>query len=210
MVHCKIPPTLYGLSIFTTSQIGGKFIVSVGDLFVTMFCLAHYFFITFNKLRIKYNEPRLIRYKYIFLVGFVMGVFFYTNLLHFSINALIESTQVSLNIARLINVDFSSIVAFITLIIAGMGFIVLINSSVRYFQNLFTVGQAFVGVTVVILFCAALCYFFDFSCRHWSVFSLVALLLFILGVYLMKLDTQKSIFMIALVVVCVYIIFWQK
>lgn len=211
MVHCKIPPTLYGLSIFTTSQIGGKFIVSVGDLFVTMFCLAHYFFITFNKLRIKYNEPRLIRYKYIFLVGFVMGVFFYTNLLHFSINALIESTQVSLNIARLINVDFSSIVAFITLIIAGMGFIVLINSSVRYFQNLFTVGQAFVGVTVVILFCAALCYFFDFSLSPLEcLFPLSLYLLFILGVYLMKLDTQKSIFMIALVVVCVYIIFLEK
>lgn len=143
MVEYKVPQTLYALPIFTTSQVGGRFIVSVGDLFVTMFCLAHYFFITFNKLKIKYDEPRLVRYKYIFLVGFVIGVFFYTNLLHFSINTLIESTQVSLNIARFINVDFSSIVAFITLIIAGMGFIVLINSSVRYFQNLFSISQAF-------------------------------------------------------------------
>ena len=107
MVEYKVPQTLYALPIFTTSQVGGRFIVSVGDLFVTMFCLAHYFFITFNKLKIKYDEPRLVRYKYIFLVGFVIGVFFYTNLLHFSINTLIESTQVSLNIARFINVDFS-------------------------------------------------------------------------------------------------------
>ena len=107
MVEYKVPQTLYALPIFTTSQVGGRFIVSVGDLFVTMFCLAHYFFITFNKLKIKYDEPRLVRYKYIFLVGFVIGVFFYTNLLHFSINTLIESTQVSLNIARFITVDFS-------------------------------------------------------------------------------------------------------
>ncbi len=211
MVDYKVPQVLYSLPIFTTSQIGGRLIVSVGDLFVTMFCLAHYFFITFNKLKIKYDEPRLVRYKYIFLVGFVIGVFFYTNLLHFSINTLIESTQVSLNIARLINVDFSSIVAFITLIIAGMGFIVLINSSVRYFQNLFSISQAFFGVTGVLVFCAALCYFFNFSLSPLEcLFPLSLYLLFILGVYLMKQDAQKSIFMIALVVVCIYIIFLAK
>lgn len=211
MMQYKVPQTLYSLSIFTTSQMSGYFIVSVGDLFVSMFCLAHYFFITFNKLKIKYDAPQLVRYKYIFLVGFVMGVFFYTNLLHFSINALIESTQVSLNIARFINVDFSSIVAFVTLIIAGMGFIVLINSSVRYFKNLFTISQVFVGVTVVLVFCAALCYFFNFSLSPLEcLFPLSLYLLFILGVYLMKMDAQKSIFMIALVVVCVYIIFLAK
>lgn len=211
MVYYKVPQTLYSLSIFTTRQIRGMFIVSIGDLFVTMFCLAHYFFITFNKLKIKYNAPQLIRYKYIFLGGFVMGVFFYTNLLHFSIKALIESTQISLNIARLINIDCSSIMAFITLIIAGMGLIVLINSSVRYFQNLFTMVQAFVGVTVVLFFCAGLCYFFGFSLSPLECLFLLSLyLLFILGIYLMKLDTQKSIFMIVLVVVCVYIIFLAK
>ena len=151
-----------------------------------------------------------MRYKYIFLVGFVIGVFFYTNLLHFSINTLIESTQVSLNIARFINVDFSSIVAFITLIIAGMGFIVLINSSVRYFQNLFSISQVFWGNWCT-CFCAALCYFFNFSLSPLEcLFPLSLYLLFILGVYLMKQDAQKSIFMIALVVVCIYIIFLAK
>ena len=211
MIDYKVPQVLYSLPIFMTGQIGGGFIVSVGDLFVTMFCLAHYFFITFNKLKIKYDEPRLVHYKYIFLVGFVIGVFFYTNLLHFSINMLIESTQVSLNIARLINVDFSSIVAFITLIIAGMGFIVLINSSVRYFRNLFSITQAFLGVTGVLVFCAALCYFFNFSLSPLEcLFPLALYILFILGVYLMKQDAQKSIFMIALVVVCIYIIFLAK
>lgn len=211
MVWYQAPHTLYHLSIFSDSKIKGAFIVSVGDLFVTMFCLAHYLFITFSKLRIKYNEPRLIRYRYLFLVGFVMGAFFYTNMLHFSIRTLIDSTPVSLNIARLINVDFSSIVAFVTLIIAGMGFIVLINSSVRYFRNLFTITQALTGVTVVIAFCAALCYFFDFSLSPLEcLFTLSLYLLFILGVYLMKPDAQKSIFMLALLVVCVYIIFLAK
>lgn len=143
MVDYKVPQVLYSLPIFTTSQIGGRFIVSVGDLFVTMFCLAHYFFITFNKLKIKYDEPRLVRYKYIFLVGFVIGVFFYTNLLHFSINTLIESTQVSLNIARLINVDFSSIVAFITLIYCRDGIYRVDQQFCALFQNLFSISQAF-------------------------------------------------------------------
>lgn len=213
MVRYQVPYTLYHLSIFANSKVGGNgsFIVSVGDLFVSMFCLAHYLFITFNKLRIKYNEPRLMRYRFVFLVGFVLAAFFYTNMLHFSINMLIESTSVSLNIARLINVDFSSVVAFVTLIIAGMGFIVLINSSVRYFRNLFTMKQALLGVMVVIAFCAALCYFFNFSLTPLEcLFTLSLFLLFILGIYLMKLDTQKSIFMMALLVVCVYIIFLAK
>ena len=179
------------MPFFSTCQSGVRLIVSLFYLFVTMFCLAHYFFITFNKLKIKYDEPRLVRNKYIFLVGFVIGVFFYTNLLHFSINALIESTQVSLNIARLINVDFSSIVAFITLIIAGMGYIVLITSSVRYFQNLFYISKAYWGVTGVFGFWAALCYFFNFSLSPLEcLFPLSLYLLFILGVYLMKQDAQ--------------------
>lgn len=213
MVWFQVPYSLYHLSIFAKSKVvgDGSFLVSVGDLFVTMFCLAHYLFITFNKLRIKYNELRLIRYRSIFLVGFVLTAFFYTNMLHFSINTLIENTSVSLNIARLINVDFSSLVAFVTLIIAGMGFIVLINSSVRYFRNLFTIGQALVRVSVVILFCASLCYFFDFSLTPLEcLFTLSLYLLFILAIYLMKVDAQKSIFMIALLVVCVYIIFLAK
>ena len=211
MVHYKVPQTLYSLSIFTNSHVGESFIVSVGDLFVSMFCLAHYFFITFNKLKLKYDESRLVRYKYIFLIGFVIGVFFYTNLIHFSINALIENTEVSLNIARFINVDFSSIVAFVTLIIAGMGFIVLINSSVRYFHNLFSLQQALVGVCGVLGFCAGLCYFIDFSLSPIECLLPLSLyVLFILGVYLMQQDTQKSIFMLALMVVCVYIIFLAK
>lgn len=209
----QMPYTLYHLSIFADSKVGksGSIIVSVGDLFVSMFCLAHYLFITFNKLRIKYNEPRLMRYRFVFLVGFVLTAFFYTNMLHFSINMLIENTSVSLNIARLINVDFSSVVAFVTLIIGGMGFIVLINSSVRYFRNLFTMKQSLLGVTVVIAFCAALCYFFNFSLTPLEcLFTLSLFLLFILGIYLMKMDAQKSIFMMALLVVCVYIIFLAK
>lgn len=213
MVRYQVPYSLYHLSIFANSKVagGGSFIVSVGDLFVTMFCLAHYLFITFNKLRIRYNEYRLMRYRWLFLAGFVFVAFIYTNLLHFSIKTLIESTSISLNIARLINVDFSSVVAFVTLIIAGMGFIVLINSSVRYFRNLFTMKQALLGVTIVILFCAALCYFFNFSLTPLEcLFTLSLYLLFILGIYLMKMDAQKSVFMLALVVVCVYIIFLVK
>ena len=67
---------LYSLPIFMTGQIGGGFIVSVGDLFVTMFCLAHYFFITFNKLKIKYDEPlSLIHIYSLVAVGDFIGNF---------------------------------------------------------------------------------------------------------------------------------------
>lgn len=211
MVRFHMPETLYRLSIFTSNRVGGVFLVSVGDLFVSMFCLSHYLFITLNKLRIKYSDPRLVRYRYFFLVGFVMAAFLYTNMLNFSINALIESTQVSLNIARLINIDISSVVAFVTLIIAALGFIVLISSSVRYFRNLFSMGQALSGVVVVLSFCAALCYFFDFSLTPLEcLFTLSLYVIFILGIYLAKQDGLKTVFMLALVVSSVYIIFLAK
>ena len=211
MVQYQIPYTLYHFAIFQADNSEWNLVLPVGDLFLTMFCLTHFLYITLNKLRIKYQEPRLIRYRYLFLLGFVFSAFLYTNFLHFSINSLIENTQVSLNIARFLNIDFSSVVAFITLILGGMGLFVLINGSVRYFYNIFSLREVTIGVVCVLAFCAALCYFFDFSLTPLEcLFTLSLYILFILNVYLVKPDAQKSIFMIALVVVSVYVIFLSK
>lgn len=81
----------------------------------------------------------------------------------------------------------------------------------RYFYNIFSLREVTIGVVCVLAFCAALCYFFDFSLTPLEcLFTLSLYILFILNVYLVKPDAQKSIFMIALVVVSVYVFFLSK
>lgn len=211
MVRYRVPRVLYDLSIFKARDIGEWFFISVGDLFVSMFCIVHYIFITLNNLRMQEVVASLARFRHVLMFLVVMLVFLYTDLFHFSISSLIEKTTISLNVAQLVNISLSSIVVFVTLIIVGLGLIVMVNSSVRYLRPFFSFRCMLLEVSVVLGMCAGLCYMFDFSLTPWEcLFTLVLYYLFILKEYVVKEDTQKTLFMLALAVLSVYVVFLSK
>lgn len=211
MITYRVPDVLYALSIFEDSNVGGVYFASVGDLFVSMFCMVHYIFITLYKLRVKEVVACLLRFRHVFMAVVVVLAFLYTNLFHFSISSLIENTAISLNIAQVMNISLASIIVFVTLIIIGLGLIVLINSSVRYFNLLFSFQRVLFEVSVVLGVCAWICYVFDLSLTPVEcLFTLSLYYLFILKEYIVKEETQKTLFMLALAVLSVYVVFLSK
>ena len=211
MMVYHIPGTLYNLSVFQTTVETNLYAVSVGDLFVSMFFAVHYLFITLINLRIEDAVSRLVRFRYVFMVLLVLLVFFYMNLLHFSVSSLIENTSVSLNIARLVNVDLTSLFLFVTLIIMGVGLIVLVYYSVVYFKQLFSFQRIMIGVTIVLAVCVWGGYVLSLPMPPLeSLFLLGLYYLFVLGEYKVKEDVRKSLFLLALVVVSVYVVFLAK
>jgi len=208
MMKYQIPYSLYTFPIFDHKSLGESMIFPVGDLFVTMFCVLYFMYVTLHKMRIEYTNPYLIRYRYLFLTVFVFLAFLYTNFLYYSVHSLIDNTQISLNIARFQNINFFSITAFVTLVLGAMGLIVLVSSSVRYFHHLFSLKEVVWGITLVLTCCVGLCVLSLFSITFLEcLFIWILYFLFVLNVYWVRQDVQKSIYILALVVVSAYVIF---
>lgn len=211
MMVYHLPGALYNLSVFQTTVVTGLYAVSVGDLFLSMFFAVHYLFVTLMGLRIKDVASQLVRFRYLFMPVLVLLVFFYANLLHFSVGSLIENTSISLNIARVVNINLTSFCLFFTLIIMGVGLIVLVNYTVEYFKLLFSFKRIMAGVTIVLVVCVWLSYVLSLSIPPLGcLFLLGFYYLFILNEYKVRRDAQKSVFMLAFVVVAVYVVFLAK
>lgn len=211
MIYFQAPYSLYSLSIFRTNYNHWNLSLPVGDLFLTIFCLIHFFYITLRNIRIKYYEARLVRWRYLFLIVFVLGVFVYMNFIHYSINALIDNTKISLNIARIVNINFSSVIAFVTSVMGIMGLLILIDGSIRYFYNLFSVKELIVALALIWGGAIVSCTVFPLTLSPGEcVFALALYYLLIINLYLVKGEARKSIFITAIIMVSVYITFLSK
>jgi signal transduction histidine kinase len=206
MFYFKVPYSLYHLAIPRADATRWSLAWPVGDLFLSTFCLVHFLFLSFQNIRLPFQERWLTRYKYLFLFSLSLLTFVYMNAITCSVDSLIENTRVSLNMARIMNVDISSIMAFITLVIGAMGLLVLVDGSVRYFSRLLSLRQVITGVGVVwggfTLSCAVL----DLPLA-WkaSLFALLLHLLLIVNIYLVKGEARRSVFLVAIVLVAAYI-----
>lgn len=208
MVHYKVPHSLYNLPAFQTG--GGLHGVSlpVGDMFFSIFCITHLYYIALRNIRFRFEEVRLVRHRYLFLFVLVLFSFLYMNFIHASINSLIDNTQISLNVARIINIDLISVLAFFTFVMGGMGLLVLIDGSVRFFCYLFSLREVLVAVAIC---CLAGSFAYLFSPEivltpaemvfAWSLYAILGV-----NVYLVKGDMRKSIFIVAIIMVSGYII----
>ena len=206
-----LPGTLYHLSVFRTMLDVPFYAISVGDLFVSMFIGINYLFFTLGELRIDDVAPRLVRFRYLFLVALTVLVFFYANLLHLSVSSLIENTTVSLNIARLVDVDLVSLCLFVILIVMGVGLVVLLHYSVSYLKLLFSFRRMMIGVTLVSLLCVWLAHVLRLPMPPLeSLFVLGFYYLFVLNGYKVKEDARKSVYVLAFVIMSVYVVFLAK
>jgi signal transduction histidine kinase len=206
MLYFRIPYSLYHTDLYQANIIRGNLALPVGELFITIFCVVYLLFISFQNIRLHFEERRLRRYRHLFLVAFILLAFAYINAIGYSLESLIENTRISLNVARIMNVDLSSIMAFVTLVIGAMGLLVLIGGSVRYFARLFTLRQMLLGVATTWALLALLCTIVDLSIT-WKgclfAFTLYALL--IINNNIVKGELQKTLFIVAIVLVAAYV-----
>ena len=206
MHYFKVPYSLYHLTLYQVQVTPWNLAWPVGELFISIFCAVHFFFISFREVRLQFAERRLARCRYLFVGIFLVLTFLYMNVLAYSIDSLIENTNVSLNISRVVNVSVSSIVAFLTLVAGAMGLLVLVEGNARYFSRLFPAGSAFVVVVIAWGAFAVTCGLLDLALTWggWVVALLLHVLLLV-NIYAVKGEARRGIFLVAIVLVSIYV-----
>jgi signal transduction histidine kinase len=206
MYYFKVPYSLYHMAIYQTNVTHWNLALPVGELFITIFCVVNFLFISFQNIRSRFEGRWPTRRKYCFLVIFLLFAFVYVNMITYSIESLIENTQVSLNVARIMNVDLSSIMAFVTLVIGATGLLVLIDGSVRYFSCLFTFRQALAG-TGATWGCLALLSWAVALPISWAgcLFTLGLYAVQIVNNYAVRGELRRTLSIISIVLVLTYV-----
>lgn len=211
MIKYSIPDVVYRLRIFDNTASKNTFVASVGDLFLLAFCICQVLYLSFTYLKIDYQNIVFKRFRFLFIVGFVTFVFFYVNFFNSSVKSVIESTGVHLNIARIVSVEASSIIAFIAVIMEGLGLLVIMDGSAAIFKDFMKLPVVLKIVSGVMLFFAGISYFFDLYINLGEcIFVWGLYLLIIVNRYNVKRDVQRSIYMLLMFLLSLYMVVTAK
>lgn len=211
IVVFRIPPSCYLLPIFDNTISKDILISSIGDLLLTVFCIFQILYITFTNIKINYQNKALKHYRYVISVIFIILAWAYVNFFNFAINLVVENMDVHLNIARLVHVGVASILAFTSIIGAGLVIVVIIFSSVSVFQRLLSFKAVVMLVTVSCVVLCLVSYLFHMYTTFWDCFFIwISFLLLAANKYLIKRDVQRSIYILVIFLLSIYIIMIVK
>lgn len=207
----RLPPTPYRLPVFDEQLANDFFISSIGDLLLTTFCVFQVIYITFTNIRVNYANWIFVRYRYLISAILLFLVFLYIDFFNFSIDLVIENMDIHLNIAQIVQVDLASVIAFVAIIFGGLVIVLVIYSIVSLFQHLLSFRAAVKVTTSVCLFLWLLCNLFSLYTNFWDCFFIwVITLLIAVNKYLLKRDIQRSIYILVVFLLSIYIVMVTK
>lgn len=211
MIVYRFPASLYRLFLFDGTSGNGELVTSVGDLVLSVFSIVQVLYISFANLKIDYKSQRVVRFRYLILGGAVVTTFLYILFLNYGISSLIENMDVHLNIARIVNIGFPSMVAFVAIIMGGLGLIIIIDGTISILKNLVPLKFVIVAVVAGMTFFALLCALLDREINFWGCwFVMVIFILDALNRYTISRDVQRSIFMLTMALLSVYMVLVAK
>ena len=207
----RLPPTVYRLPIFDEYFSKEIFISSIGDLLLTAFCVFQLVYITLANLRIKYENERFRRYRYLIASGLLVVVFLYINFFNLSVDLVVENMDIHLNVAQLIHVGLSSFLAFIAISLAGLVIVILIFGIVSVYQHILSFRSVIRLVTVVCLILWLISGLLDLYTNFWDCFFIwVITLLLAINKYLLKRDIQRSLYILVVFLLSIYAVMITK
>ncbi|MDL2331054.1 sensor histidine kinase, partial [Odoribacter sp. OttesenSCG-928-A06] len=211
MYEYRVPDSLYRLRIFDPSKSPGGFVLSVGDLLITVFSLAQILYLSLSNLRFNYKSKTLRRYRYVVLTVFLLLILGYMVIFSNTIGALIESKDVYLNIARIIEIDMLSIIAFLSIIVAGLIMVIFIDGMVSVMKNVVPLKKLLLFVAIVTIPTACI-----FACLKNDVLFigtaliLIVFSLAILNCYVTKREIQRSIYLLIIFLLSIHIVLVER
>lgn len=202
------PDSLYRLHLFDLNDVA---VVSIGDILLSSFSLVQLLYISLSDLKINYQNRLLNRYSYIFVAGFVILAFAYANFFNFAVRLVIENTNIHLNIARVVQISPASIIAFVAVVMGGLGLIVVMNGSVNDFKNFISFRRVMKTISITMACCTLLSLCWGIPVGFWGGIYIWGLyLLVVINRYLVSRDVQQSIYLLTLFSLSVYIVVFSK
>lgn len=207
----RLPPTAYRLPIFDENISRDFIISSIGDLLMSTFCIFQLIYITLSNLKINYQSERLKHYRYLFVASVFMLVFLYIDFFNFSIDLVVENMDIHLNIAQLVHVGVASIIAFIAIIMAGLVILVSIYGTINVFQHMLSFRSLVRIITLMCLVFWLMSVLFNMYTNFWDCFFIwVISMLVAINKYMLKRDIQRSIYIVAIFLLSIYIVMVTK
>lgn len=207
MLYYHIPGSVYRLHIFDNNISPDGLVLSIGDLMLSAFSIVQILYLSFANIKINYGSIRVQQLRYL-IVGFLLILsFFYLLFLNYAIRSLIDSTDVYLNMAQVVDIDISSIIAFVAVIMGGMGLIIIIDGAVSIFKNLFPLSVILLMISVTMVCFVVALWVGDEYINMWGcVFVWGVFILATLNRYTVKKDVQRSVYMFTMVLLSVYVV----
>ncbi len=207
MLHGRFPGSLYRLPIFDNDVSADGFVVSIGELLLSVFSVIQVLYISFANIRIDSRSVRVRRMRYPMALFLLTLSFLYLLFFNYSIHSLIDNTGIYLNMAQVVNIDVSSVIAFVAIIMGGLGLIIIVDGSVGLFRNLFSLPAILLLEALTMSVLVLLMLVWDNPIGMWGgIFVLGAFVLATLNKYVVKKDVQRSVYMLIILCLSVYIV----
>ena len=211
MLYFRLPPSLYQLPVFDEDLSKDIYIRSIGDLILTTFCIFQLVYVTLSNIRINYENEKLKRYRYVLAVALLVIVFLYVDFFNFAIDLVIENMDIHLNVAQLVHIGVASIIAFVSISLAGLVILVLIFGIVSAFQHFFSFRQVVKINTSVCLALWIVSEMMGLYTNFWDCFFIwIITLLITINKYLLKRDIQRSIYILVVFLLSIYVVMVTK
>ncbi|WP_251621374.1 sensor histidine kinase [Odoribacter lunatus] len=206
-IYCRFPASLYRLYIFdnSVSFVGGG--MSIGDLLLFVFSVIQLIYLSFVNLKINYQSLQVRKARYMVAVFLWVLSFFYLLFLNYAIRSLIANAGVHLNMAQIVYLDTSSVIAFVIIVMMGLGLVVIIDGTVGILKNLFSFGRLLLSETLVFAVFIILMFCLDEYINMWGcVFVLGIFVWTTFNRYKMRKDVQRSGYMLTMLLLSVYVV----
>lgn len=211
MQFFSLPVTVYRLPIFDEHLSKNIFISSIGDLLLTTFCIFQIVYITLSNIRINYENERFRRYRYLIACSLIFVVFLYIDFFNFSIDLVVENMDIHLNIAQLIHVGVASILAFIAISFGGLLILLIIFGVVVVCQHILSFTSIVKVITLMSLVLWLISSIFSLYTNFWDCFFIwIITLLIAVNKYLLKRDIQRSIYILVVFLLSIYVVMVTK
>lgn len=211
MLATRLPDSLYRLRVFESDMAGGSPVSSIGDLLMSAFAIIQVIYISFSNIKIDYQSPVVKRMRYVIVAGFMTLAFVYMLFFNYAIRSLIENTDVYLDIARVIGISTPTILAFVAVIMGGLGLLIIISGSVNIFKHILPIRYLLLLETALLVCLPLLCYWADDPINAWgAVFVYGMYILVTLSFYKLEKDFQRTLFMLCLFLLSIYIVLVEK
>lgn len=211
MITFRLPPAIYRLPIFDQHLSKDIFIHSIGDLILTTFCIFQLVYITLSNIRVHYENKWFRRHRYAIAVLMLLAVFLYIDFFNFAIDLVIENMDVHLNIAQLIHIGITSIFAFVAISLEGLVILVVIFGIVTVFQHILSFGHVIKVTTLTCLVLWITSELLGLYTNFWDCFFIwIITLLITINKYLLKRDIQRSIYILVVFLLSIYVVMITK
>lgn len=210
-ITCKfrIPFSIYRLPFFEEGPAFSNALYSIGDLFIYSLFIVLFLQITLYNIKKDIGKIKNT-YKFPLITGLILIAYFYNLSYNHIIKYIIEDLDIHLNIARIFNVDIYSPIAFLSVILQGLGLMIiaagiaiLIRANLSFKQALYTsISTVAISGFIVRLFLP--------TSIITEIFLCILLILLCINEYFIRHPLQKSIYIVLMLCASVYMIWIAK